>query len=178
VGVARTIVACRQRFVERAASLLARSRPAGSSERRHISKLPACRAAVFFAPAVQDGRANVRPHAGATRPNPMPYLYLTIAILAEVIGTSALKASEGFTRPKPSLVVVIGYGVAFYFLSLALQSLAVGVAYAIWSGAGVALITVIGWRVFKQRLDAPALLGIGLIVSGVVVLQWSAKAVA
>lgn len=108
----------------------------------------------------------------------MPYLYLTIAILAEVIGTSALKASEGFTRPKPSLVVVIGYGVAFYFLSLALQSPAVGVAYAIWSGAGVALITVIGWRVFKQRLDAPALLGIGLIVSGVVVLQWSAKAVA
>jgi small multidrug resistance pump len=108
----------------------------------------------------------------------MSYLYLAIAIVAEVIGTSALKASEGFTRPKPSLVVVLGYGVAFYFLSLALQSLAVGVAYAIWSGVGVALITLVGWRVFKQRLDSPAILGIGLIVAGVVVLQWSSKVVA
>lgn len=107
----------------------------------------------------------------------MPYLYLAIAILAEVIGTSALKASDGFSRPRPSLVVVLGYGVAFYFLSLALQSIAVGVAYAIWSGAGVALITLIGWRVFRQRLDAPALLGIGLIVSGVVVLHWSSQGV-
>jgi small multidrug resistance pump len=106
----------------------------------------------------------------------MPYLYLTLAILAEVIGTSALKASDGFTRPKPSLVVLIGYGVAFYFLSLSLQSLAVGVAYAIWSGAGVALITLIGWRVFKQRLDAPAMLGIALIVVGVAVLHWSSEA--
>jgi small multidrug resistance pump len=108
----------------------------------------------------------------------MHYLYLAIAILAEVIGTSALKASDGFTRPKPSLVVVAGYGVAFYFLSLALQSLAVGVAYAIWSGAGVALVTLIGWRVFKQRLDAAALLGILLIVAGVVVLHRSAEVAA
>lgn len=108
----------------------------------------------------------------------MPYLYLTIAILAEVIGTSALKASDGFTRPKPSLVVLVGYGVAFYFLSLALQSIPLGVAYAIWSGAGVALVTLIGWRVFKQRLDAPALLGIGLIIAGVAVLRWSSEAVA
>ncbi len=108
----------------------------------------------------------------------MPYLYLTIAILAEVIGTSALKASDGFTRPKPSVVVVVGYGVAFYFLSLALQSIPLGVAYAIWSGAGVALVTLIGWRVFKQRLDAPALLGIGLIIAGVAVLRWSSEAVA
>jgi small multidrug resistance pump len=107
----------------------------------------------------------------------MPYLYLTIAILAEVIGTSALKASDGFTRPKPSLVVLIGYGVAFYFLSLSLQSLAVGVAYAIWSGAGVAMITLIGWRVFKQRLDAAAVLGIALIVVGVVVLHRSSEAI-
>jgi small multidrug resistance pump len=103
----------------------------------------------------------------------MPYLYLTVAIVAEVIGTSALKACEGFTRPKPSLVVVAAYGVAFYALSLALQTLAVGVAYAVWSGAGVALITLVGWRVFKQRLDAAALLGIGLIVAGVVVLHMS-----
>jgi small multidrug resistance pump len=103
----------------------------------------------------------------------MSYLYLAIAIVAEVIGTSALKASEGFTRPKPSLVVAVGYGIAFYALSLALQTLAVGVAYAVWSGVGVALITLVGWRVFKQRLDAPALLGIGLIMAGVGVLHWS-----
>jgi len=99
----------------------------------------------------------------------MPYLYLAIAILAEVIGTSALKATHGFTRLWPSLVVVAGYGVAFYFLSLSLRSIPVGVAYAIWSGAGVALITLIGWLVFKQKLDAPALAGILLIVAGVVV---------
>jgi small multidrug resistance pump len=105
----------------------------------------------------------------------MPYLYLAIAILAEVIGTSALKASDGFRRPRPSAVVVLGYGVAFYFLSLALQSLSVGVAYAIWSGAGVALITLVGWLVFKQRLDRPALLGIGLIVTGVLVLKWASE---
>jgi small multidrug resistance pump len=108
----------------------------------------------------------------------MSYLYLTIAIVAEVIGTSALKASDGFTRPKASLVVALGYGVAFYCLSLALQGLDVAVAYAIWSGAGVALITLIGWRVFKQRLDRPALLGILLIVTGVLVLHWSSEAVA
>jgi small multidrug resistance pump len=101
----------------------------------------------------------------------MPYFYLTIAILAEVVGTSALKATHGFTRPLPSLVVLVGYGVAFYFLSLALRSIPVGVAYAIWSGVGVALITLIGWLVFKQKLDAPALTGIGLIVAGVVVIQ-------
>ena len=103
----------------------------------------------------------------------MSYLYLTIAILAEVIGTSALKAAEGFTRPLPSLVVVAGYGTAFYFLSLALKFIPVGIAYAIWSGVGVALITLIGWLLFKQRLDLPALGGITLIVAGVVVIQLS-----
>ncbi len=102
----------------------------------------------------------------------MPYLYLAIAILAEVVGTSALKATQGFTRFWPSVVVVIGYGVAFYFLSLALKTIPVGVAYAIWSGVGVALITLIGWVVFHQKLDAPALLGIALIVAGVVVIQF------
>ena len=101
----------------------------------------------------------------------MSYLYLAIAILAEVIGTSALKAAEGFTRPLPSLVVAVGYGTAFYFLSLALKVIPVGIAYAIWSGVGVALITLIGWIVFKQRLDAPALAGLALIVAGVVVIQ-------
>lgn len=101
----------------------------------------------------------------------MHYLYLAIAIVAEVIGTSALKAAEGFTRPLPSIVVAVGYGVAFYFLSLALRQIPVGIAYAIWSGVGVALITVVGWLVFRQRLDAPALAGILLIVAGVVVIQ-------
>jgi small multidrug resistance pump len=102
----------------------------------------------------------------------MSYLYLAIAIVAEVIGTSALKAAEGFTRPLPSLVVIVGYGAAFYFLSLALKVIPVGIAYAIWSGVGVALITLIGWVLFKQRLDAPALAGVALIVAGVVVIQF------
>jgi small multidrug resistance pump len=102
----------------------------------------------------------------------MAYLYLAIAIVAEVIGTSALKAAEGFTRLLPSLVVIAGYGTAFYFLSLALKAIPVGIAYAIWSGVGVALITLIGWIVFKQRLDAPALAGLALIVAGVVVIQF------
>lgn len=104
----------------------------------------------------------------------MPYLYLAIAIIAEVVGTSALKAAHGFTRPLPSLVVVLGYGVAFYFLSLALTAIPVGVAYAIWSGVGVVLITLIGWLVFRQSLDRPALLGVALILAGVVVIKLSA----
>jgi small multidrug resistance pump len=106
------------------------------------------------------------------------YLYLAIAILAEVIGTSALKATEGFTRLAPSVIVAIGYGVSFYFLALALRTIPVGVAYAIWSGVGIALITLIGWIVFKQALDAPALAGIALIVAGVVVIQVFSRAAA
>lgn len=101
----------------------------------------------------------------------MGYLYLAVAIVAEVIGTSALKAAEGFTRPLPSLLVVAGYGTAFYFLSLVLRTIPVGVAYAIWSGVGVALIAVIGWAVYRQALDAGAIAGIALIVAGVVVIQ-------
>ena len=107
----------------------------------------------------------------------MSYVYLAIAIVAEVIGTSALKAAEGFTRPLPSLVVIVGYGAAFYFLSLALKTIPVGIAYAIWSGVGVALITLIGWVVFKQRLDAPALFGLALIIAGVAVIQFFSSAV-
>jgi len=101
----------------------------------------------------------------------MGYVYLAVAILAEVVGTSALKAAEGFTRPLPSLLVVAGYGTAFYFLSLVLRTIPVGVAYAIWSGVGVALIAVIGWAVYRQTLDAGAIAGIALIVAGVVVIQ-------
>ena len=101
----------------------------------------------------------------------MPFVYLAIAILAEVIGTSALKASNGFTVWLPSTVVVAAYGVSFYFLSLALRAIPVGVAYAIWSGVGIVLISALGWVLFRQRLDAAAILGIGLIMAGVVVIQ-------
>lgn len=103
----------------------------------------------------------------------MSYLYLALAIVAEVIGTSALKATAGFTRAGPSVLVVVAYGAAFYCLSLALKTIPVGIAYAIWSGVGTALIALIGWWVLGQRLDAPAWVGIGLIVAGVVVIQLS-----
>ena len=101
----------------------------------------------------------------------MGYLYLGIAVAAEVIATSALKASDGFTRPLPTVVVALGYGIAFYFLSLVLKTVPVGVAYAIWSGAGIVLIGLIGWLVLKQPLDLPAALGMGLIIAGVAVIQ-------
>ncbi|GAB3263839.1 DMT family transporter [Chitinimonas naiadis] len=107
----------------------------------------------------------------------MQWLFLALAIVAEVIATSALKLSEGFSKPWPSVVVVLGYSVAFYFLSLTLRSMPVGIAYAVWSGVGVVLITAIGWLWFGQRLDMPALLGMGLIVAGVLVLNlWSRSA--
>ena len=99
------------------------------------------------------------------------WLYLSIAIVAEVIGTSFLNSSQGFTRLVPSIVVIVGYGVAFYFLSIALRTMSVGIAYAVWAGAGVALITIIGWRFFGQVLDRAAILGILLIVTGVVVIN-------
>lgn len=108
----------------------------------------------------------------------MNWLYLTVAIVCEVIATSALKSSEGFTRLLPSGVVLVGYGAALYFLSLTLRSIPVGVAYAVWSGVGVVLITLVGWLVFKQELDAPAFIGIGLIASGVVVLNVFSKSMA
>ena len=105
----------------------------------------------------------------------MTNVLLLIAIVAEVIATSALKMSDGFSKTLPSIVVVLGYGTAFYFLALVLKSMPVGVAYAIWSGVGVALITVIGAVFFKQSLDAPALIGIALIVCGVVMINVVSK---
>ena len=99
------------------------------------------------------------------------YIYLTIAIIAEVIATSALKASEEFTRIGPSLIVALGYSVAFYMLSLCLKDIPVGIAYAIWSGLGIVLITLIAWLLYGQKLDAPALLGLGLIIAGVATIQ-------
>lgn len=106
------------------------------------------------------------------------YVYLAIAIVAEVIATSALKAAEGFSKPLPSIIVALGYSTAFYFLSLVLKTVPVGVAYAVWSGVGVALIALIGWLVLKQPLDAAALAGIGLIVAGVLVIQLFSKSAA
>lgn len=99
------------------------------------------------------------------------WIYLAIAIGAEVIATSALNASQGFTRLLPSVAVVIGYGIAFWFLGLSLRSIPVCIAYAVWSGAGIVLISLIGWAVFRQTLDAAALVGMGLILSGVVVVH-------
>lgn len=100
-----------------------------------------------------------------------PYLTLSISIVAEVIATTALKSSDGFTRLWPSVVVIAGYAVAFYFLSLTLKSIPTGTAYAIRAGAGIALVTLLGWVVHKQPLDFPAILGLALIVSGVVVIN-------
>lgn len=105
------------------------------------------------------------------------YLSLGVAIVAEVIATSALKASESFTRPIPSVITVVGYAVAFYFLSLVLKTIPTGVAYAIWSGVGIVLISVVGWVWFKQTLDLPALIGLGLIIAGVLVVNLFSKSV-
>ena len=107
-----------------------------------------------------------------------PWFTLTLAIAAEVVATSALKASESFTRPLASTVVVVGYAVAIYLLSTVLKVIPVGVAYAIWSGLGVVLITLVAWVVHKQHIDLPGLLGMGLIVAGVVVLNLFSKTAA
>lgn len=107
----------------------------------------------------------------------MHWLHLAIAIVSEVIATSALKSAEGFARPWPSLLVVAGYGSAFYFLSLSLRVIPLGVAYAVWSGVGIALVSLLGWALYRQALDAPALLGIALIMLGVAVLQLFSKSV-
>jgi small multidrug resistance pump len=101
----------------------------------------------------------------------MAYLYLAIAIIAEVIGTTALKASESFTKPLPSLLVVVGYGVAFYFFSVCLESISVGVAYAMWAGLGIVLVTAAAAVFYKQVPDGWAILGMALIVAGVLVLN-------
>src|SRR5690606_6940247 len=107
----------------------------------------------------------------------MKWVYLGSAILAEVIATSALKSADGFTRLWPSVITVAGYAVAFYFLALTLRDIPVGVAYASWSGVGIVLISLVGALFFKQNLDAPALLGMGLIIAGVVVMNLFSKSV-
>ena len=112
-----------------------------------------------------------------TRITTIQWAILAIAIVSEVIGTSAMKASEGFSRLGPSVIVVVGYASAFYFLSLTLKTIPVGVAYAIWSGVGVVLITLIGWVVYGQSLGLPEIMGMVLIVSGVVLLNLFSGAV-
>ena len=102
---------------------------------------------------------------------PAHYIYLVLAVVAETVGTSALQASQQFTRVWPSVLVVLAYGVAFYLLSLALKFIPVGVLYAVWSGVGIVCIAMIGWLVFRQSLDLPALLGIALIIAGIAVIQ-------
>lgn len=106
------------------------------------------------------------------------YLFLAIAIVAEVIATSSLKASSSFTKLVPSLATFVGYGVSFYFLSLTLAVLPTGIAYAMWSGVGIVLISLIGWLIFGQSLDAPAMAGMGLILAGVVVINVFSKSTA
>ena len=101
----------------------------------------------------------------------MTYLYLALAIVAEVVATTFLKLSDGFSKPLPSVVTVLGYAIAFYFLSLTLRSLPTGLVYAVWSGVGVVLIATIAWVFQSQKLDTAALCGMALIVSGVVIIN-------
>jgi small multidrug resistance pump len=108
----------------------------------------------------------------------LTYVYLIVAIAFEVVATSALKESDGFTRLWPSVISVVGYGLAFYFLSLTLRHMPVGIMYAVWSGAGIVLITAVGWVLFRQALDAPAVIGIALILAGVLVINLFSKTVA
>ncbi|MFN3252343.1 SMR family transporter [Roseibium album] len=106
------------------------------------------------------------------------YLFLGAAILAEVIATSALARTENFTRLAPSLITIAGYGLSFWLLSYPIRVLPTGVVYAIWSGAGIVLITMVAWLAFDQKLDLPALVGLGLIIAGVVIINVFSKSVA
>ena len=106
---------------------------------------------------------------------PTAYIALCLAIVAEVIGTSALNASQQFTRLWPSLLVLVAYGLSFYLLAIVLKTIPVGIAYAVWAGLGIVLIALIGLLVFGQKLDFPAVLGLSLIISGVVVIHLFSK---
>lgn len=108
----------------------------------------------------------------------MHFLYLSIAIVAEVAATTALKASDSFTKLGPLVITAIGYAIAFYFLALTLKTVPVGIAYAIWSGLGIVLISLVGWFLFRQSLDMPALIGLALIIAGVLVINLFSKSVA
>ncbi|MDH4228305.1 MAG: multidrug efflux SMR transporter [Nitrospirota bacterium] len=107
----------------------------------------------------------------------MPYVYLLLAVIADVAGTAALQLSRGMTRPGPALASVVAFGAAFFLLSLVLKSIPMGVAYAVWSGLGIVLIAVVGVVAFHQRPDLPAVLGLALIVAGVVVIRLFSRTV-
>jgi len=107
----------------------------------------------------------------------MHYVYLIIAIMSEVTATSTLKATNEFTRLWPSVIVVLGYAISFYFLTLSLRIISVGIAYAIWSGIGIVLVSIIAVFLYKQVLDGPAIAGIGLIIAGVIVINVFSKSV-
>lgn len=103
------------------------------------------------------------------------WLFLAIAITAEVVATSSLKASDGFTRLWPSIFVIIGYAIAFYFLSLTLKVIPVGIAYAIWAGLGIVLISLVGWVILGQTLDIASMVGMTLIIAGVIIINVFSK---
>ncbi|WP_342646250.1 SMR family transporter [Mucilaginibacter sp. CSA2-8R] len=105
----------------------------------------------------------------------MKYVYLLIAILSEVAATTALKASDQFSRLWPSVVVILGYASAFYFMSMTLKSIPVGVTYAIWSGVGIILISITGYFFYQQKLDTPAIIGMGFIIAGVLIINLFSK---
>ncbi len=107
----------------------------------------------------------------------MKWVYLGLAIVTEVMASSALRASDGFTRVGPTLLLIFGYGVSFYFLSLTLRTIPMGIAYAVWSGVGIFLICMVGWLVFEQKLDLPAIIGLSFIILGVVILNVFSKSV-
>ena len=105
------------------------------------------------------------------------YLYLAIAIGAEVIATTSMKALDGFNKPLPLLLVVVGYAISFWMLSLVVKTIPVGVAYAVWAGLGIVLVSIAAAILYQQRLDLPAMLGMGMIVAGVVVIQLFSKTI-
>jgi len=107
----------------------------------------------------------------------MAYIYLAIAIIAEVVATSALKASAEFTKLYPSLLVIVGYCVAFYFMTLVLRTIPIGITYAVWSGVGIVLVAIVGALLYKQIPDIPAIIGMGLIILGVIVIHVFSKTV-
>ena len=107
----------------------------------------------------------------------MKWVYLVLAIVGVLVGTSALKGAEGFTRLWPSLISIAGYVVAFYFLSLSLKDIPVGIAYAMWSAIGIVLVSIVGYFLYDQKIDLPAMVGIGLIIIGVVVMNLFSKSV-
>jgi small multidrug resistance pump len=116
--------------------------------------------------------------ARSAKESVMVYLFLTIAIISEVVATAALKASENFTKPIPLVIVAVGYAIAFFCLSLTIRTLPVGIAYAIWAGCGIVLVTGAGYVLFGQKLDAAAIAGVSLIIAGVVVVNAFSETIA